>query len=272
MLSAYATITTGNNKVAVVLKNTTNDWVEIDKDVPIARMVTANQIPPATIEVAMGDTPEKRALTEKERHEELFKKLDLSALDKWDQDLAKKAHSLLAEYHDLFSLEKHEIGHTKTVQHKIVLKDPEMPPFKECFHRILPPQVEEVREHLKLMLDAGAIRPNNSPWCNAVVLVRKKDGSLQFCIDFRRLNALTRKDSHPLPRICESLDSLVGSAYYSTFYLTSGFGRSLWKKSLSSSQLSLWVAWVSLSVTGCHSASVMLPQPSSASCKIAWGS
>ena len=223
VLSAYATITTGNNKVAVVLKNTTNDWVEIDKGVPIARMVTANQIPPATIEVAMGDTPEKRALTEKERHEELFKKLDLSGLDKWDPDLAEKARSLLAEYHDLFSLEKHEIGHTKAVQHKIVLKDPETPPFKECFCRIPPPQVEKVREHLKLMLDARAIRPSNSPWCNAVVLVWKKDGSLRFCIDFRRLNALTRKDSHPLPRICESLDSLVGSAYYSTFDLTSGF-------------------------------------------------
>ena len=97
---------------------------KLTRSVPIARMVTANQVPPATIEVAMGDTPEKRALTEKERHEELFKKLDLSGLDKWDQDLAKKARSLLAEYHDLFSLEKHEIGHTKTVQHKIVLKDP----------------------------------------------------------------------------------------------------------------------------------------------------
>ena len=72
------------------------------------------------------------------------------------------------------------------------------------------------------MLDAGAIRPSNSPWCNAVVLVRKKDGLLRFCIDFRRLNTLTKKDSHPLPHICEMLDSLVGSTYYSTFDLTSG--------------------------------------------------
>ena len=219
ILSTYATFTTSRNKVAVVLKNTTNEWVEIDKGVPVARMVTANQIPPATIQAVMGDTPEKRALTEKERHEELFQKLDLSGLKNWDNNLAEKAHSLLAEYHDLFSLEKHEIGHTKTVEHK----DPETPPFKECFCRIPPPQVEEVREHLKLMLEAGAIRPSNSPWCNAVVLVWKKDGSLRFCIDFRRLNALTRKDSHPLPRICESLDSLVGSAYFSTFDLTSGF-------------------------------------------------
>ena len=82
--------------------------------------------------------------------------------------------------------------------------------------------MDEVREHLKLMLDAGAIRPSNSPWCNVVVLVRKKNGSLRFCIDFRRLNTLTKKNSHPLPHICEMLDSLVGSAYYSTFDLTSG--------------------------------------------------
>ena len=218
VLSAYTTITTGCNKVAVVLKNTTNDWVEVEKGVPIAQMVAANQIPPATIEVVMGDTPEKRALTEKERHEELYKKLDLSCLDIWDQDLAQKARNLLAEYHDLFSLEKNEIGHTKTVKHKIVLKDLDTPLFKECFCRIPPPQVEEVREHLKLMLDAGTIRPSNSPWCNAVVLVRKKDGSLWFCINFRTLHALTRKDSHPLPRIWKA--STVLWALLTTPHLT----------------------------------------------------
>ena len=109
------------------------------------------------------------------------------------------------------------------MKHVIKLKDPDTTPFKERFRRIPPPQVDEVREHLKLMLDTGAIQPSNSPWCNAVVLVRKKDGSLRFCIDFRRLNSLTKKDSHPLPRICETLDSLVGAAYFSTFDLTSGF-------------------------------------------------
>ena len=73
------------------------------------------------------------------------------------------------------------------------------------------------------MLDAGVVRPSNSPWCNAVVLVRKKDRSLRLCIDFRRLNSLTIKDSHPLPRICETLESLAGAAHYSTFDLNSGF-------------------------------------------------
>ena len=153
----------------------------------------------------------------------LFEKLDLSGLESWDAKVAKQARSLLAEYHDLFSLEKNEIRHTKAAEHIIELKDPDTTPFKEGFRRILPPQVDEVREHLKLMLDVGAIRPSNSPWCNAVVLIRKKDGSLRFCIDIRRLNSLTKKDSHPLPRICETLDSLVGAAYFSTYDLTSGF-------------------------------------------------
>ena len=73
------------------------------------------------------------------------------------------------------------------------------------------------------MLDAGVIWPSNSPWCNAVVLVRKKDGSLRFCIDFRKLNSLTVKDSHPLPHICGTLESLAGAAHYSTFDMNSGF-------------------------------------------------
>ena len=115
------------------------------------------------------------------------------------------------------------MGHTNATKHKIVLKDPDTPPFKEHFCRIPPPQLDKVREHLKLMLDAGVVQPSNSPWCNTVVLVRKKDRSLRFCIDFRRLNALTIKDSHPLPCICETLESLARAAHYSTFDLNSGF-------------------------------------------------
>ena len=73
------------------------------------------------------------------------------------------------------------------------------------------------------MLDTGMIQPSNSPWCSTVVLVRKKDGSLRFCIDFRKLNSLTIKDSHPLPHICETLESLTGAAHFSMFDMNSGF-------------------------------------------------
>ena len=83
--------------------------------------------------------------------------------------------------------------------------------------------VEEVRDHLKEMLESGAIRPSQSSWCNAMVLVRKKDGGLCFCIDFRCLNAHTKKDSYPLPRIQEALESLVGAGHFSCLDLKSGF-------------------------------------------------
>ena len=73
------------------------------------------------------------------------------------------------------------------------------------------------------MLQAGAIRPSSSPWCNTVVLVWKKDGGLRFCIDFRKLNARTKKDSYPLPCIHEMLESLEGSCIFSSFDFKSGF-------------------------------------------------
>ena len=221
--TAYATLANGSHRVPVVLRNNTQDWLEIKKGVPIARMVTANAIPKVTHVLPAENPPKQSTLTEAERQELLLEKLDLTGLEAWPREQAEKARSLLKEYHDIFSLEKHDTGHTKATKHKIVLKDPDTPPFRERFHRIPPPQLEEVRAHLKIMLDAGVIRLSNSPWCNTVVLVRKKDGSLHFCIDFRRLNTLTVKDSHPLPRICETLESLAGAAHYTTIDMNSGF-------------------------------------------------
>ena len=95
-----------------------------------------------------------------------------------------------------FTLKPDELGCTSTIEQEIHLSNEE--PFKEQFRRIPPPLLDEVHASLRDMLEAGAIRPSQSPWCNAVVLVRKKDGSLQFCVDFRRLNAQTKKYSYPL--------------------------------------------------------------------------
>ena len=221
--TAYSTLANGSSRIPVILRNNTQDWLEVKKGVPIARMVTANAIPKVTHILLAGNPHEQSTLSKSERQELLLEKLDLTGLEAWPTEQAEKARSLLREYHNIFSLEKHDTGHTKAAKHKIVLKDQDTPPFKERFCRIPPPQLDEVHAHLKMMLDAGVIRPSNSPWCNAVVLVRKKDGSLCFCIDFRRLNSLTVKDSHPLPRICETHESLAGVAHYTTIDMNSGF-------------------------------------------------
>ena len=141
----------------VILRNNTQDWLKIKKGMPIARMVTANAIPKVTHVLLVKKPQEQSTLTEAERQELLLEKLDLTGLEAWPKEQAEKACSLLQEYHNIFSLEKNDTGHTKATKHKIVLKDPDTPPFKERFHRIPPRQLDEVHAHLKMMLDAGVI-------------------------------------------------------------------------------------------------------------------
>ena len=155
--SAYATLSTGSNRVAVVLRNNTRNWIEIGKGTPVAQMVAANQVPRVIDTVSADKAKSQPTLMEAERQDLLLDKLDLSGLEAWPAEEAEKARGLLCEYHDIFLLEKHDMGHTNATIHKIVLKDPDTLPFKERFRRIPPPQLDEVREHLKLMLDAGVV-------------------------------------------------------------------------------------------------------------------
>ena len=106
------------------------------------------------------------------RHGKLFNELDLSGLDSWTPELVDAACQLLAKYHDVFSLDPAELGCTHSTEHTIKVTDDT--PFKEWFRQIPPPMVKEVRNHLKEMLESGAIRPSQSAWCNAVVLVHEK--------------------------------------------------------------------------------------------------
>ena len=113
------------------------------------------------------------------------------------------------------------MGHTLMVKHKIRLDN--YTPFKERYRRIPPHLFDEVKNHLKEMIEAGAIRKSSSPWASAIVLVRKKDGSLRFCIDLCKLNARTIKDAYSLPRIDETLDCLGGATIFTSLDLRSGY-------------------------------------------------
>ena len=197
------------------------------KKTPLSRAVVALLVckPPMEAQLQEGDDepqdPHTPKLTVRQRHGKLFDELDLSGLDAWPPGLVDAAHQLLAKYHDMFSLDPAELGCTHSMEHIIKVTDDS--PFKEQFRQISPLLVEEVQNHLWEILESGAIRPNQNAWCNAVVLVRKKDGGLCFCIDFHCLNAHTKKGSYPLPRIQETLESLVGVGHFSCLDLKSGF-------------------------------------------------
>ena len=127
--------------------------------------------------------PQTPKLTIRQRHGKLFNELDLSGLDLWAPELADKGlPAPLLNYHDIFSLDLVELGCTHSTEHTIKVTDDT--PFKEQFRWIPLLMVEEVRDHLREMLESSIIRPSQSAWCNAVMLVRKKDGGLHFCIDF----------------------------------------------------------------------------------------
>ena len=147
--------------------------------------------------------------------------IDLSGLEDWPEKLQQEAKEMLKRNAKVFSKDDMDMGRTNLVKHHIKLTDPV--PFKEAYRKISPQMYDEVKTHLQEMLDLGAIRPSNSPWASAIVLVRKKDGRLRFCIDLRKLNNRTVKDAYSLPRIESILDSLGGAQIFYTLDLKAGY-------------------------------------------------
>jgi len=107
------------------------------------------------------------------------------------------------------------------VEHKIIVK--ESSPIKQVPRRIPFRMREEVNGIIEDMRKQGVIEESQSPWVSPAVLVRKKDGTIRFCVDYRKLNAVTKKDSYPLPRIDDILDQLSGNSWFSTLDLKSGY-------------------------------------------------
>lgn len=128
---------------------------------------------------------------------------------------------LILQYRDVFECENGRSGRTKIVKHRIDTGDAR--PIRQTPRRLPQVKREEAEKIVQQMERDGVIEPSSSPWASPVVLVRKKDGSTRFCVAYRRLNDVTKKDSHPLPRIDDTLDALAGSILFSTLDLKSGY-------------------------------------------------
>ena len=127
----------------------------------------------------------------------------------------------MTEYASILAMSDMDLGKTSLVKHSIRLTD--NTPFKELYWWIPPSMYKEAREHLKEMLEIGAIQQSPSPWASPDVLVHKKDSKVWFCIDLWKLNAHTINDSYSLPRIEDTLDSLNGAVWFMAMDLKSSY-------------------------------------------------
>ena len=133
----------------------------------------------------------------------------------------EQLYSLLVEFADVFSFSSKDLGRTKELKHHIFTSDAQ--PVHLSPRRIPQARREELRGLLRDMLESDVIQQSDSPWSSPIVLAKKHDGTTRFCVDYRKVNEVTRKDAYPLPRVNDTLDTLVGSKFFTTLDLASGY-------------------------------------------------
>ncbi|KAK7925002.1 hypothetical protein WMY93_007312 [Mugilogobius chulae] len=213
-------------KLPVLVKNETAHDIRI----PAGHMIAEVSLPKA---VSVLPDDNKIAATEKsqsapnvatctslqtsESNQLTFDFTDSPLSEEWKERITKKLNSMS----EVFALNDLDYGHTTQVKHRIRLSD--HTPFKQRPRPIHPSDYEAVRLHLKELKDANIIRESESPFASPIVVVKKKNGSIRLCVDYRKLNSQTIKDAYALPNIEEAFSALSGSRWFSIMDLKSGY-------------------------------------------------
>ena len=154
---------------------------------------------------------------------DLLKELYAASVKGLNPEQSAKLPDLLSDYFDVFATHDGDLGlfTFTSIKHKKYIRGAK--PIRQPMRRAPLGFEQEERKHLQSMLDGDIIQPSVSDWASPPVLVRKKDGGVRWCIDYRAFNSVTIKDAFPLPRIEECLDTLANATYLSTLDLASGY-------------------------------------------------
>ena len=136
---------------------------------------------------------------------------------------------MVREFGDVFPKELPGLPPEREIEFSVELL-PGTSPISIAPYRMAPTELKELKAQLQDLLDKGFIRPSTSPWGAPVLFVKKKDGTLRLCIDYRQLNKVTIKNKYPLPRIDDLFDQLQGAEYFSKIDLQSGYNQLRIKK------------------------------------------
>ena len=164
----------------------------------------------SSIEVAPPDRPREPAIPN----------LDVNLAD-LNQEERSQVNQLLSDYAHLFQLASPKEGLAKGIAHDIDTGSAK--PINCAPYRRAPKEREQLSKLVGDMLEKGVVTDSQSPWASPVVLIPKKDGSIRFCVDYRKLNSLTTRDSYPLPRIDDCLNALGGNKFFTLLDMASGY-------------------------------------------------
>lgn len=195
----------GRKSFPLLIMNNTNQTVKLKKGYKIGRC--------RRTEVVM-------AISKPNKQKKSGNKSNLNGI-KVPEEMRKVLNKVLQRNTDLFVTEDRYLGRTDTVEMRIDTGKND--PIKKNPYRTPLKQREEVNVALEEMLQAGVIERSNSPWSFPIVLVKKKDGTKRFCVDFRALNKITKKYARALPVIDDILASLGSAKYFSKLDLKSGY-------------------------------------------------
>ena len=198
--------------IVIQMVNLNPTSTTIHKGMKIATFTPAHRIHPVGAIQGVVRNPAKESVLS-----DIDIDLTGSDLSPSEQEQLQK---LVSSFQTVFAKVDAPLGRTSIVKHNIPTSGlPIWQPLRRLPHALKPVVDNEVQK----MLSQGVIRKSSSPWCSPVVMVKKKDGSWRLCVDYRKVNAATRQDAYPLPRIDSTLDSLAGSKYFTTLDLASGY-------------------------------------------------
>ena len=161
-----------------------------------------------------------RKQTVSKESDEWIQKMDIGE-ENYNQIEIGRIKDLLKEYKDVFSQNEYDLGRSDLVPHTIEIIGEK--PRRSGVRPLNPSLRNEVEKQLKILQENDMIEPSKSEYACPVVMVRKKDGTYRFCCDFRKINAVTRRDVYPLPRIDEILSTLTGAKIFSLVDMKSGY-------------------------------------------------
>lgn len=208
-----------SNKAPVILKNETEHDIILPTNCVIAELSVADSIienPPSVIEGKQNVVDCSSHQAEEKCPGPHFD-FGTTLPEEWQKRVTQK----LCTFSDVFAQHDLDFGHATKIKHHIKLKDETT--FKQRTRPIHPHDYEAVKKHLQTLLNAGIIRESESPFSSPIVVVRKKNGDVRLCVDYRRLNLQTIKDAYALPNLEESFSALAGSKWFSVMDLKAGY-------------------------------------------------